>query len=201
MTCDPIKSPMKAAYNESLREQKSNQFRPRAILHQNQWRIIDRPTALPQTANMKQSSSDSSYAAASVARWRAKKVEQGQVTFRVQLPKTVKDQITSIQKSQKLGNLGDAFNLIIALANRQTLPSELQMPPVTPKTEAIRDITTIIAAEHLDYLNRVKTDLGLPRAKAIHAILHTFSNELEKANEAALQPNFNFNKEGHSIGK
>jgi hypothetical protein len=170
-------------------------------LHQNSWGFVDKQRHFSQTKLMEQARLDSSATAAKSANWRANKAKQGQLTFRVQLPRPLNEQIKKLQARHKIKSLGDVLDQIVKLAADNSQPMQLEMPPVIPKTEPVHDITTIMSKQSLDYLTRIKNELGLPRAKAIHAILITFPDALERSEATALQPNFNFNGEEKLTGK
>jgi hypothetical protein len=69
------------------------------------------------------------------------------------------------------------------------------MPPVTPKSETLKDITIMLPIEHVDFITAIKDQIGLPRAKAIHALMLTVPDALERAAANRQQPAFNFNQE------
>lgn len=114
-----------------------------------------------------------STAARKSAHWRDRMKAQGQRTFRLQLPRSVYDQIIRIKGEEKIGSLGQTIDQIVSTAAKHVTPTQLAMPLVVPKTEAVHDMTTVLSAESIAYLTQIKTELGFPRAKAIHAILLT----------------------------
>jgi DNA-binding GntR family transcriptional regulator len=116
---------------------------------------------------------DQTASARKSANWRNRMKTQGQLTFRVQLPKSIYEEIKRMKAQQNLSNLGDALDQIISNAAQHIKPSQLKMPPVVNKTVAVHDITTVLSSESIGYLSRIKTELGLARATAIHAILIT----------------------------
>jgi hypothetical protein len=160
-------------------------------LHQNKWGNVDTRRIIPQTLNMDTARVESTTARKS-ANWRKRIKTQGQLTFRVQLPRPLNDQIKDMQAKHKIKSLGEVLDQIVSIAAEQIRPEQLEMPPVFPRTEAIHDITTVMSVESVEYLTRIKDELGLPRAKAIHAILITLPDALERSAATALQPNFNF---------
>lgn len=124
--------------------------------------------------------SDLSAPARKSANWRKRMQTQGKRTFRVQLPRTINEQIRSLQAQHKISSLGEVLDQIVRSAADEIQPSQLVMPPVFPKTESVHDITTVLSRESLAYLARIKAEIGLPRAKAIHAILLTKKDVVER---------------------
>lgn len=170
-------------------------------LHQNSWGIVDNHQHISQMSQMTTARLDSSTTAKKSANWRDRKKVQGQLTFRVQLPRPINEQIKRMQARHKISSLGQVLDQIVSIAANRIEPDQLEMPPVFPRTEPVHDITTMMSAKSVAYLSRIKGELGLPRAKAIHAILITLPDALELSAAAALQPNFNFNEEDKLSGK
>lgn len=169
-------------------------------LHQNKWGKVDTRPIMTQNSTMEIARVESTPARKS-ANWRKRIKTQGQRTFRVQLPRPLNDQIKGMQARHKIRSLGEVLDQIVSIAAKQIRPEQLEMPPVVPRTEPIHDITTAMSVESVEYLTRIKGELGLPRAKAIHAILITMPDALERSAATALQPDFNFNEGKGSPGK
>ncbi|NJM50206.1 MAG: hypothetical protein HC843_04425 [Sphingomonadales bacterium] len=173
---------------------------PIAQLHQNKWGNIDTSPIMTQNSAMDTARLESTPARKS-ANWRKRLKSQGELTFRVQLPRPLNQQIKEMQARHKIRSLGKMLDQIVKITAKQIEPKQLEMPPIFPRTEPVHDITTALSVESIEYLTRIKKELGLPRAKAIHAILITMPDALERSNDTALQPNFNFNEEKKLSGK
>ena len=133
--------------------------------------------------------------AQNVANWRARMSAEGHRTFRVQLPASLTVEIKTQQRACKLPSLTKYLEHLISTAIDTINIAELTMPPVTPKSETLKDITIMLPIANVAFITAIKDQIGLPRAKAIHALMLTVPDALERAAANRQQPAFNFNQE------
>ena len=102
--------------------------------------------------------------------------EQGFVGVSLVLSTETWAQIDGLAQAQGHSNRRSFLDQYLRAAEACLDPGSLVLPPRRRKGTPTRQDKIMLPRERIPYLNRIKAELGLSRADAIHALLLTMAN-------------------------